>query len=96
MVYKKKAKTQNLTKANFKKIKFLKEEKDSLKKNNKILHLLSNIFDLIEFYSNMNKSNKEEKIPKKSFDKELEAQQETYEGLIRKLESDLRNQLRVI
>jgi hypothetical protein len=68
-----------------------------LKKNEKILHLFSNIFDSIETYAFMNSTKKErnEKYPKLHIEKELEIQQETYETLIRKLESDLRNQLKV-
>jgi len=44
---------------------------------------MENIIDFIEIYSNLNNNN------------DLEKQQETYEILIRKLESDLRNHLKV-
>ena len=87
----------NVNRSSYKKIKFLKEEKDSLKKNNKIQNIFNNIYDFIEIYSNLNVTNnpKTEKTLNNSMEKELETQQETYEILIRKLESDLRNQLKV-
>jgi hypothetical protein len=68
-----------------------------LKKNDKILHLFLIIFENIETYINLiiSENEKIDKSPKKSIEKELENQQETYENLIRKLEADLRNQLKV-
>jgi hypothetical protein len=70
-----------------------------LKKNDKILHLFTTIFEYIENYVNLSLSDndKRQKTPNNSIgiEKELEIQQETYEILIRKLESDLRNQLKV-
>ncbi len=68
-----------------------------MKKNDKILHLFLIIFENIETYINLiiSENEKIDKSPKKSIEKELENQQETYENLIRKLEADLRNQLKV-
>jgi hypothetical protein len=68
---------------------------------------MENIIDFIEIYSNINLNLNPNKITKDKEEKnskntlsldnfELEKQQETYEILIRKLESDLRNHLKVI
>jgi hypothetical protein len=62
------------------------------------------IIDFIEIYSNINILLNPDKITKDKVEKnslnnditELEKQQETYEVLIRKLESDHRNHLKVI
>ena len=59
---------------------------------------MENIIDFIEIYSNLNNNMiKDEKNMKNSLNNnnDLEKQQETYEILIRKLESDLRNHLKV-
>ena len=52
---------------------------------------------MIEIYANLKaEHNKEDtKIPEKDTEMTLESQQEGYESLIRKLESDLRNHMKV-
>lgn len=79
------------------------DERTNIKNSNKVSQIFDYITELVEIYSDMksemnSKNNLEEK--KKATEEQdsitLESQQESYESLIRKLENDLRNHMKVL
>lgn len=91
----------NLTKLALKKTNEYSEERANLKNSTKISNIFEYIIEMVDIYSNMKgefkyESTVEEKKSKESKEiNALEIQQESYESLIRKLESDLRNHMKV-
>ena len=81
----------------------LTDERTNIKNSNKVSQIFDYITELVEIYSDMktemnSKNYLEER--KKTTEEQvlitLESQQESYESLIRKLENDLRNHMKVL
>lgn len=92
----------NLSKHNFKNSKDLTDERTNIKNSNKLSQIFDYITELVEIYSDLKsqtilKNHLEEKkrITEDQESITLELQQESYESLIRKLENDLRNHMKV-
>ena len=87
----------NLTRSDIKKSEKFEEEKSDLINSVKISKIFDYIIELIELYADLKSENKkEEKKKDYNIEMTLESQQEGYESLIRKLESDLRNHMKVL
>ncbi len=93
----------SLSKNSLKNSKDLTDERTNIKNSNKVSQIFDYITELVEIYSDMktemnSKNYLEER--KKTTEEQvlitLESQQESYESLIRKLENDLRNHMKVL
>lgn len=91
----------NLTKSTLIDIEKFEEEKLNIKNTVDTSLIFDYIIELVEVYTDLkaeifSKNQKEENKNEEKFNEmSLEAQQESYESLIRKLENDLRNHMRV-
>jgi len=78
------------------------QEKENLKRSNRVLQIFNGFQELIDALVNIKAESQFNKLCKEMKSKEslevnaLESQQESYESLIRKLENDLRNHMKVI
>lgn len=98
---KKKTRNINLNKNSLKRTAEIQTEKENLQSSNKLSHIFHNLTELIDIYTDLkaeiqiNNYFEEKKRFEKVSPNALEAQQESYESLIRKLEADLRNHMKV-
>jgi len=88
---------------NFKNSKDLTDERTHIKNSNKLSQIFDYITELVENYSDLkseismkNYTEEKKRIAEDQETITLESQQETYESLIRKLENDLRNHMKVL
>lgn len=80
----------------------MSDERSNIKNSNKLSQIFDYITELVEIYSDLKSEinindylNEKKKISNDQELISLESQQESYESLIRKLENDLRNHMKV-
>ena len=93
-----KSKNLNIRKTDLKRSDNFEEEKHNLKNSVKISKIFEYIIELFDVYAEIktDQTLKENKKNMNNIEMTLETQQESYESLIRKLESDLRNHMKVV